>query len=143
MSAFQTGLSCKLYHDVAASWTLIEDAQDVTLSQTHQEATVNRRGSEDEETLVGQKVREISFDLTYDKTGVAYEALRDAYENATVIFMAVYDGAIATSGSEGLQVYCYVTEFTRNEPVNGAVTLSVTLKPAANATAAPVYAETA
>jgi len=39
------------------------------------------------------------------------------------------DGDIATAGSQGLRATCMVTNFSRNEPLEEAVTVSVTVKP--------------
>ena len=139
------GLDHELHYDSAGvgvgTWAEIKKAQDVTLNQTHQETAVNDRSSDDEEYLIGQKVRSIDFQMTYNNAAAAYEALRDAFNNKTDIGIACMDGPIATSGSEGLQANMKVTQFTRNEPVNGVVTASVTLKPSAASSVRPAWVE--
>jgi len=44
-------------------------------------------------------------------------------------FSQSLDGAIDEAGNQGLASNCSVTSFTRNEPLEEAVTVSVTLKP--------------
>ena len=39
------------------------------------------------------------------------------------------DGDIATAGSQGLRATCAVTNFSRNEALEEAITVSVTVKP--------------
>ena len=143
--ATQSGLDCKLYYDSTGSptWVEITQAGDVTLTQSHVEISVSQRGRSNQEILLGQKTREISFEMKADKTSTVYEELRNAFNLKQSIFIAVMDGAVDTTGNEGVQLHTYVTNFTRNEPLAGNLTWSVTLKPAADAPAEPVWVEIA
>ena len=59
----------------------------------------------------------------------AFTAFLNAWLNAAEIAIAALDGAIDEAGNQGLVSNCSVTSFTRNEPLEEAVTVSVTLKP--------------
>ena len=58
-----------------------------------------------------------------------FGAIRDAFLNHTAVEFAVMDGDIATAGSQGLRASCMVTNFSRNEALEEAITVSVTVKP--------------
>lgn len=64
-----------------------------------------------------------------------FAAIRDAFLNRTGIEFAVMDGDIATAGSQGLRALCAVTNFSRNEALEEAITVSVTVKPTYSTTA--------
>lgn len=146
---YKHALDAKIYVEpnglsAVPTWQEITDAENVTLSMTKQEASINNRASKNEKLLSGNKVREISFTITYDPADAQYETLRDAFENDTLIAIAAMDGNIATSGSEGLQMDVEVVQFNRQEPQNGPITVDVTVKPSARGTfAEPAYVEVA
>ena len=54
---------------------------------------------------------------------------REAFLNRDDIEFAVMDGDIATAGSQGLRAVSVVTAFSRNEALEEAITVSVTVKP--------------
>lgn len=64
-----------------------------------------------------------SFDMVNDSADTAYQRLRTAFANNTVVVVKILD---KTSG-EGLQGDAYVTEFARSEPLDDIVTRKVTL----------------
>jgi hypothetical protein len=65
----------------------------------------------------------------------AFDAIQEAFLENTPIEFAVMDGPIATAGSQGLRATFEVFSFTRNENLEEAVTVDVSIKPtvAANA----------
>jgi len=59
--------------------------------------------------------------------------VRDAYLNNTTLEVVALDGPVTgtgSSGSQGLRAVCNVTGFSRSEPLEEALSVSVTLKPA-------------
>lgn len=56
-------------------------------------------------------------------------AIQTAFLAKTLVAMAFLDGAAATTGKQGFVANFAVTNFSRNEPLEEAVTVSVTLKP--------------
>jgi hypothetical protein len=73
--------------------------------------------------------------MVWDTEDEGFTAIQEAYFDGTPVEVAVMDGDITTSGSQGLRATMAVTNFSRNEPLEEAITVSVTLKPtyAANA----------
>jgi len=54
----------------------------------------------------------------------------ESWVNGSEIALAVMDGDIATVGSEGFCANFVITGFNRGEPLEEAITVSVTAKPA-------------
>lgn len=128
------GLDAKLYRNtgdyVAPVWAEFGNAKDVTLNLEKGEADVTTRANAGWRATVGTlKDGSIEFEMVWDTGDAGFAAIKDAYFNDTPIEMAAMDGDIAASGSEGLRASFSVTNFTRNEPLEEAITVSVTLKP--------------
>ena len=67
--------------------------------------------------------------MVWDTTDAGFTAIKDAYFNNTTIDVAVMDGDITTPGNQGLRAVMEVTNFSRTEPLEEAITVSVTIKP--------------
>ena len=72
--------------------------------------------------------------MNWDPADAGFTALQEAWANSDEIAIAAMDGDIATSGSQGLAGNFTVTNFSRSEPLEEAVTVSVTLKPSSYTT---------
>lgn len=136
--AVKLGLDAKLYRNSGSFatpvWNEIKNAKDVTLNLEAGEADASRRGSGGwRETLRGLKDGSVEFELVYDSTDAEFTALKDAFFNGTTVELAVMDGDIATTGTQGLRATMSVLNFSRNEPLEEALTVSVTVKPAPSA----------
>ena len=115
----------------SATWNEIDLARDVTLNLEASEADVASRGNSGwRATRAALRDAGVEFDLVWDSDDAELEAIRDAYLNGTEIGLAVMDGDIATAGSEGFGTNFVITGFNRGEPLEEAVTVSVTAKPA-------------
>lgn len=132
--SYRIGLDAKIHVNTGTyaspTWAEIEDAQDVTLTLEASEAEITRRGSGWRATLQAIKDASVEFDLVYDPTDTEFIAIREAFFDRETIEMAVMDGPIATAGSQGLRATMSVLNFSRNEPLEEALTVSVTVKPA-------------
>jgi len=133
------GLDCKLYYNAAGNenpivpgnWTELTNCRDVTLNLEKGEADVTTRGNSGWRATAGTiKDGSIEFEMVWDTTDAGFTAIKDAYFNGTAIGLLALDGGVSVSGSQGLAAEMEVTNFTRNEPLEEAVTVSVTLKPA-------------
>ena len=144
MAADKRGLDCKLYYNAGTygspSWTLIANVKDVTLSVEATDITVaNRSASGWSESIQGLKAATISFQIDWDTSAAGFTNVRDAFLNGTEIEIASMDGAIATSGSQGLRATMIVLSFTRNEGLEDIVTADVSIRPTPNANANPAW----
>ena len=132
--AIKLGMNAKLYRNSATyaspAWAEMPNAKDVTLNLETGEADVSTRGNNGWRAILATlKEGSIEFESIWDTADEGFAALRQAYFNNTAIEMAVMDGDITETGSDGLRASMSVTNFTRNEPLEEAITASITLKP--------------
>lgn len=136
--AAKVGLDAKLYRNSGTyalpTWNELVNTKDVTLNLEAGEADASRRGSGGwRETLMTLKDGSVEFEMVYDNTDAEFTALKNAFFNGDTVEMAVMDGDIATTGSQGLRATMSIINFSRNEPLEEALTVSVTVKPAPSA----------
>ena len=127
------GLDARLYRNTGTYelpvWAEISNAKDLTLNLEKGEADVTTRANEGWRATVGTlKDGSIEFEMVWDTEDAGFSALQSAYFDDTAIELAVMDGDIEEAGSQGLRASFVVTNFTRNEPLEEAMTVSVTLK---------------
>jgi hypothetical protein len=119
--AVKLGLDAKLFRNTgtfaSATWNEITNVRDVTLNLEAGEADVTTRGNNGWRATV------------WDSADDDFTSIRDAFLNKTPIEMAVMDGPMTSPGSQGLRASFMVTSFSRNEPLEEAITVSVTAKP--------------
>jgi len=135
---FKLGMDCKLYFKTAlltgppdgTGWTELDNAKDVNLQQENGEADVTTRANNGwRATAATLKEATIEFEMLWKPSDAAFTAILNAWLSSGEIAIAALDGAIDVAGNQGLVSNCSVTSFTRNEPLEEAVTVSVTLKP--------------
>ena len=143
------GKDAKFYVDAAGNsiggtpvWTELDIVEEATSNNDRDQAEVKNRSSDETKVLLGHKNRTVEVTVTHTPGNAGYEALRDAYEDGDDIAVAVYDGAIATVGSEGLQMDAKVVAMNRNEPLSENITYAFTLRPSAESAEEPSWAET-
>jgi len=127
------GLDARLYRNTGTHetpvWAEIANAKDLTLNLEKGEADVTTRANDGWRATVGTlKDGSIEFEMVWDTEDEGFAALQSAYFDDTTIELAVMDGDIQEAGSQGLRASFVVTNFTRNEPLEEAMTVSVTLK---------------
>jgi len=128
------GMEAKLYRNTgtyaAPVWVEVANVKDVTLNLEKGEADVTTRANQGWRATVGTlKEGSLEFEMVWDTGDPGFEALKDAYFNDTPVEMAVLDGVVTASGSQGLRASFSVTNFSRSEPLEEAITAKVTLKP--------------
>lgn len=132
------GLDCKLYKSPALSgapgtgtWTELTKAREVTMSLEASEADVTSRASGGwRHTRQTLKDGSLEFEMIWDPDDSVGEDIRSAYFDRTKIALAAMDGDIAVAGSKGFVSNYYITGWSRPEPLEEGVTISVTAKPA-------------
>jgi len=139
--SIKLGMEAKLYYKTGGvggvgDWTELGNVRDLTLNLETGEADVTRRANAGwRATVATLKDGSIEFEMVWDTADAGFAAVKDAYFNNTAIGFAVMDGDIETVGSQGLQADFSITNFSRNEPLEEAVTVSVTAKPTYSTTA--------
>jgi hypothetical protein len=128
------GLDAKLYRNTGTfaspTWNEVINVKDLTLNLEAGEADVTTRGNNGwRATVATLKDGSIEFEMVWDTEDLDFAAIRDTFLNRGAMEFAVMDGGIADSGSQGLRATCMVTNFSRNESLEEAITVSVTVKP--------------
>lgn len=127
------GLEAKLYHnaaDFSGTMEEIKNVKDLTLNIEAGEADASTRGNNGwKATLATLKDGSIEFEMVWDTSDAAFTAIRTAFFNGTAIGFAILDGDITETGTQGLKAAMVITNFSRNEPLEEAITVSVTAKP--------------
>ena len=128
------GMEAKLYRNTgtyaAPTWSEMTNVKDLTLNLEASEADVTTRGNAGwRATIAALKDGSIEFEMVWDPADAGFTAIQDAYFNNTTVEFGVMDGDIASSGTQGLRATMSITKLTRSEPLEQAITVSVTAKP--------------
>jgi len=126
--AIKLGMDAKLFHGAAGATATTEltNVKDVTLNLETGEADVTTRANQGWRAIAATlKNGTVEFEMLWDTGDAGFTAIKDAYFNNTPIALAVLDG---TDG-EGLDADFSITNFSRNEPLEEALSVSVTAKP--------------
>ena len=122
------GLNAKLFHGEKGSLAsnLIDNARDVTLNLEKGEADVSTRGAGGwRQTVATLKEGAVEWTMVWDTDDAAFTAIKNAFFNDDAIALAVLD----KENGSGLDADFVITNFTRNEPLEEALTVNVTAKP--------------
>ena len=132
--AIKLGMNCKAYRNTgnyaSPTWNEITNVKDLSLNLEASEADVTTRGNNGWEAVVQTlKKATIEFGMVWDTGDADFTAIQNAFFSNTSIECAFMDGAIATTGNQGLRATFMVTGFSRTENLTEAVMANVTLKP--------------
>lgn len=132
--SYKLGMECKLYRNTGTYgspvWVEIDNARDVTLNLEKGEADLTTRANDGWRASAGTlKDASVEFEMVWDTGDAGFTALQEAWFNGTAVEVAVMDGDITEVGSQGLRATMDVTTFSRSEPLEEGVTVSVTMKP--------------
>lgn len=132
--AIRLGQNARLYRATSLSgqpnWLLVENVRDLTLTLEAGEADVTTRGNNGwRATVATLKDAAIEFEMVWDTADDDFIALRNAFMTGTSLAFAVADGPIGDEETQGLVATFMITGFTRNEPLEEAITVSVSAKP--------------
>ena len=136
---YKLGMEAKLYYGVAGSTATNEmtNVKDATLNLETGEADVTTRGNLGwRATAATLKNGTIEWTMIWDTGDAGFGAVKDAYFASTPIALCALDGA----SGEGLDADFSITNFSRSEPLEEAITVSVTAKPTYS-TRAPQWVE--
>ena len=128
------GLDAKLFRNAASydtpDWQELKNVKDLTLNVEAGEADASTRGNGGWRAILASlKDGSIEFEMVWDTADAGFTAIKDAFFNNTPIEFAALDGDVATAGSQGLRATMAITNFSRNEPLEEAITVSITAKP--------------
>ena len=122
------GMNAKLYHGPAGSTATSEltNTRDVTLNLETGEADATTRGSMGWRLFVTTlKEGAVEFEMVWDTQDSGFTAIKNAFFNNTPIALAVLD----KEDGSGLDADFMITNFSRSEPLEEAITVSVRARP--------------
>lgn len=130
------GLDAKLLRGTAGATgtTEVKNVKDLTLNLESGEADVTTRATKGwRATVATLKDASLEFGILYDTEDEDFKAFSDAYFNNTPLALFVTDG-----GGNGLDADFSITGFSVEQPLEEALSVSVTAKPTAS-TRAPAW----
>ena len=141
MADFILGMNAKIYQGASqedpttldpATMTEMGNVKDVTLSLEAGEADVTTRANSGW-AAKAPTLRECTceFEMVWKTGDTVFQAVKNAFLTAGTVAFAVLTGDAAVVGSEGPVGNWSITNFSRNEALEEAVTVSVTAKLAA------------
>ena len=139
--SMKLGMEAKLYYKIGGvggtgQWVELTNVRDVTLNLETGEADVTTRGNAGWRATVGTlKEGSLELEMVWDTGDAGFTAIKTAYFTNAAIGFAVMDGGILVAGSQGLQADFSITNFSRKEALEEALTVSVTAKPTYSTTA--------
>lgn len=133
MATFILGKDAKIYQGAAggAIGELVEMAnvRDVTLSLEAGEADITTRANSGWRATA-PTLRECTceFEMVWQPGDAGFDAIKSAFLSGSTIELAVLDQDKTTDGAQGPKGSFSITSFSRNEPLEEAITVSVTAK---------------
>jgi len=130
---FLLGMNAKIYQGAAGAalntLTEMANVKDVTLSLEAGEADVTTRANQGWRATA-PTLRECTaeFEMLWKPGDAGFDAVKTAFLSAGTIRLAVLTGDRTASGTEGPLGDFSITNFSRNEPLEEGVTVSVTAK---------------
>lgn len=146
---FVLGLDAKCYYlstGTRATWdspgaapanlTELTNIKDLTLNLETGKADVTTRGSGGwRQSAATLKSGTIEFEMIWDPSDAGFTEIKTAWENSTSLAIAALTEAKDEVNSEGLWADMVVTNFSLNQPLEEAQTVSVSLEPARSSVA--------
>ena len=130
------GLDAKLYRGTAGTQaaTLMENVKDVGVEIESGEADVTTRKAKGwRMSIATLKSATIDFEMNYDTTDADFIALQTAFFSNTPLAFFISDGH-----GNGLDADFTILNFNHSQPLEEAITVSVTIKPT-DSSRAPVW----
>lgn len=127
MPDFILGMNAKIYYGTAGSTanTELTNVRDVTVKLEAGEADVTTRANDGwRATAPTLKECTVEFEMVWKTTDAGFTAIKNAFLNNTTIALLV----LSESGGEGMDGDFSITNFSRNEALEEAITVSVTAK---------------
>lgn len=131
------GLDARLYRNTGTSqnptWVAINNVKDLTITIEKGEADATTRASGGwKQTVPTIKDATVEFEMVWDPSDAGFTAIQTAFFNNEGIELAAMDGPLPPPQGktvQGLRALFGVQKFSRNEPLEEVLTVSVTLKP--------------
>lgn len=133
MAEFILGMNAKIYHGAAGAelsvLTELSNAKDVTLNLEAGEADITTRANAGwRATAPTLRECTVDFEMVWKPGDAGFEAVKTAFLTSGTIELAVLDQDKTESGAQGPKGSFSITSFSRNEPLEEALTVPVSAK---------------
>lgn len=130
--ATKVGYQGVLYYNSGTTatpvWVEVDTVRDVTLNQTRNEVDDTSRTTNGWRSRLGGLAEwGADFEMVYNTANTAWQQIRESFEDNTVIEVLILDGDITVDDNEGMRGNVFVTEFTREEPLEDVMSNSCTM----------------
>ena len=132
-ATYVLGMNAKIYQGTAAAelatLTEMDNVKNVTVSLEAGEADITTRANSGwRATAPTLKTCSVEFEMVWKPGDTGFEAIQTAFLANTLVELAVLDGAKDADGSQGPKGSFGITNFSRNEQLEEAITVNVTAK---------------
>ena len=133
---FKLGMEAVLNYKVdgqggAGGWLELANVRDVTLNCEAAEADLTTRANAGwRATVATLKSATVEFEMVWDTADAGFTAIKDAYLANAIIGFQILD----EDSGQGLQADFMISSFSRSEPLEEGITVSVTAKVAYSVT---------
>jgi hypothetical protein len=134
MGAAVVGKSAKLYYNSATNatptWVEIKDAMDINMPMSKDKADVSTRRSGWRLHAAGLKDVGIEFDYLHNLgADTVFDALLAMYTGDTAKEFAALDGAVASSGTQGLRFFGLVFDMSVSQALAEGTKYAISVAP--------------
>jgi hypothetical protein len=142
--ALKLGRNGKLYYNAGTygspTWTEVTLVRDVTTNLDSEVADADHRGAGVFGADVVVKLKAgVDFEILWDPANAVFSVLLAAYLAGSSVDFLVLDGAVGTTGSQGVRATCQIHKFTRAEALKDVIKAQVSIAPTYAANAAAWY----
>ena len=133
MADFLLGMQAKVYYGAAGAdlsdMTELDNVRDVTLNLSAGEADITTRANSGwRGTAPTLRECSVDFEMVWKPGDTGFEAIKDAWLANETVELAVLDQDKTTAGAQGPKGSFSITNFSRSEPLEEAILVSVTAK---------------
>lgn len=112
------------------TWVTIVACRDLSVSLGKNMGTVTSRETDWELKGAGFKTASVTFGYLHEPTtDTVFDALLDSYIADTAVDMVFADGAVATSGNQGLRAHFIVTDMSQSQDMEEPLMFDFTVEP--------------
>ncbi len=131
------GGECKLYRNSGTygspTWNEITNVEDLSMPNSKGRGEFKVRGSKYVKKRGAKIEAALNWKQIYDPGDDDFTVLLGSMNSGTILDLACVDGAIATSGTQGLRADMEVMEFPLDEPLESGVSIAVVAEVAISA----------
>ena len=130
---FVLGMNAKIYQGTTGAevtaLTEMSNVKDVTVTMETGDADITTRANSGWRGIAPTlRTLSVEFEMVWKPGDTGFNAMKTAFLTAATVELAILDGASTVVGSQGPKGTFAITNFSRKEALEEAITVSVTAK---------------